>query len=625
MERFTVTGASARALSAVGAAFFALLLFFGAPLFALPDKAKSEPAESGVVATVDEIPDEMKSQDVLVPELDEKAEEPEEKKAESAAPPAPISGVAPAHDAHEITVLKQLSGPRQTVQFFIDSCSKTKYFDAVRTMDFSNMPELNAADRQEYAHELAGILIRLDNFDIDSIPESYDEDECYLWPDHNYKALSLKRHEDGTWKFSASTIADIPSVYAEIRDKKPVFLKDTFWGRLPDWMYNVHFGLLSIQWIILAVFFLAGLLINKLVPFITSRVIVVFTKLRRSKKDFSKKFEWALRPLAYIGTAWVWFAGLKFVSVNPKLLMIAFVVLHPICVIMLMLLLLRLVDIFKFWLQIRLNCSVNKVKSVLVDLSSGVLKFLVISSAVIAIAQIFGISALGIVSGMGIGGIAVALAAQQTIANFFGSMTILLDHPFTVGDYIIVGGIEGVVERIGLRSTVIRTICDSHVVIPNGQLAGDVVDNVGRRHLRRFKAMLGLQYDTPVSHFEAFCAGVRQLIEQRPDTRKDDIRVSVYEFGASSVDIQMICYFTVDNIHDELASRDSLMLDIMRLANALGVSFAFPSQTTYVVPTENLTYPNDEKLHDRDSAEEFGRKIASGIGVTEKTDGDFID
>ena len=587
-----------------------------------PEPALTDPAPDGtapsVVADSSQIPEEMQSKGVFIPaevSVTKVAQAvpgtPESAKDEA----APEAQASPKEvDAHEITVLKQLSGPQQTVRFFLRSCSRSNYPDAIRCMDFSQMPELGRSDRQVYAHQLAAVLIRLDNFSLDGIPEKVQGNECDLWPDHNFKAIKLVRAEDGTWLFGPSSVADIPILYDEIKDKKPVIFNDTFFGKLPDFFFYRFAGILVLQWVIFGIVFLLGLLVAKIIPVVISWIILVCSRIRgKDKHDYSDKFKWALRPLAYLGMAWIWFGGLVSMSIYPKILHVAFVILHPLCVIMLMLMLMRMVDIFRYWLQHRLNTSVNKVKSVLVDLSSGVLKFLVICSAVVAIVQIFGISALGILSGMGIGGVAVALAAQQTISNFFGSMTILLDQPFTVGDYIIVGNIEGVVDRIGLRSTSIKTFYDSYVVIPNGQLATDVVDNMGRRQSRRFKTTLGLQYDTPVPLFEAFVAGVRQLIEQHPVTRKDDIRVSVNDFGASSIDIQMICFFVVSNVHDELRARQALILDIVRLAERLGVSFAFPSQTTYMVPTENLKYPVADQIDDENPAGELGRELARQI------------
>jgi MscS family membrane protein len=572
-----------------------------------------------------DIPDDMKPKKEFVPNKvlatretpappKEPTVAPSEEAADVAPPaPAPAESAEKEIDVHEIVVMKQLSGPRQTVRFFLKACGRSRYDDAVRTMDFSHMPELNKSNRQLYAYRLAAILVRLDNFVVDDIPETFSDNECYLWPDRQYRAISLRRGEDGTWKFSPSTVSDIPSFYQEIKDKKPVFFNNTFLGQLPDFFYKRFAGILVLQWALLGIFFALGILALKITPWGVFWTIRLFTKFGRSQHEYSKRIQSALRPLAYIAMAWTWYAGLLCTSTNPKLLSAAYIILHPLCVVMLTLMLLRVVDIFKLWLQNYLNTAVNRVKSVLVDLSSGVLKFLVICSAVITIIQAFGISAIGILSGMGIGGLAVALAAQQTIANFFGSLTIILDHPFTVGDYIIVGSTEGVVERIGLRSTSIKTFYDSRVVIPNAQLATDVVDNMGRRQSRRFKTTLGLQYNTPAPLFEAFSAGVRRLIELHPDARRDDIRVSVDDFGSSSINIQITCFFMVSDIHDELRARQSLILDIVRLAEKLGVLFAFPSQTSYMIPTESPTYPLASQIKEQTTAVALGKDFAEAI------------
>ena len=120
------------------------------------------------------------------------------------------------------------------------------------------------------------------------------------------------------------------------------------------------------------------------------------------------------------------------------------------------------------------------------------MKIVLVVIGMIMILQSFGFSAVGIISGMGIGGIAIALAAQNTIANLFGSVTVLMDRPFVIGDWIVTNNIEGEVEVVGLRSTRIRTFYNSLVTVPNNVLTTAIIDNMGRRHFRRYKTMLGV-------------------------------------------------------------------------------------------------------------------------------------
>jgi small-conductance mechanosensitive channel len=121
-----------------------------------------------------------------------------------------------------------------------------------------------------------------------------------------------------------------------------------------------------------------------------------------------------------------------------------------------------------------------------------------------------------LLAGLGIGGIAFALAAKDTVENLFGSVTVLVDRPFQVGDWVVIGDQEGTVEEIGFRSMRLRTFYNSRITIPNSLLVKSAVDNLGARRYRRVKCMIGVQYDTPPDRIEAFCEGIRELIRRHP-------------------------------------------------------------------------------------------------------------
>ncbi|MDD3588486.1 MAG: mechanosensitive ion channel, partial [Thermoguttaceae bacterium] len=516
-------------------------------------------------------------------------------------------------DAKAIRSLRQMTDPKSMVKFFLQATHDQDYTDAVLALDFSLLPELTYIEKQNYAYKLYNILCRLDDFSTAAMPDEFSESECCLWPDKDYNAIVLVRHEDGTWRFGPNTVADIPRFFKQIENKVPVFTQQSWLRYFPDWMFHEAFDLAVVQWLILGLFGLAGFVVYRLAPVIFSSVILFVMRFSSVDQSYSQLLRRALRPLADFAMVYIWYLGVTYVQVAPSVIHAAKLIMQPFCVVIMMISMLRFVDIFKAWFRTRLKDSTNKVKNVLVDLSCGVLKCAIICTGCIGIAQIFGFSAVGIVSGMGIGGIAVALAAQQTIANFFGSLTILMDHPFTVGDYIVVNAIEGKVETVGLRSTKIRTFYDSMVFIPNNQLASSTIDNMGHRCFRRYKTTLGLQYDTPVSLLRAFCDGVRRLVEEHPRTRKDDIRVSVHDLGSSAIEIELICYFIVPDINDENQCRESLIMDMLSLAETLGVSFAFPSQTTYMVPAGTTQYPVAEQLKTKEIASGFGRQCADEI------------
>ena len=521
----------------------------------------------------------------------------------------------PAIDANALRVFQRIQNPRALVEFFLESTYKRNYDDALLTMDLSKLPE-DTQDVEKYmlVYHLEQILIRLKHFSIEKIPEEYSNDRYFLWPDKDCEAILLSKQSDGAWKFTSATVANIEKNFKLLENQPPVFVQKGWMKYLPESAFQTFWGLSYVQWFFLLGFFIVGYLVYKLAPILTVYLILMPLRFVKLGENYIELIKRALRPLAYLAMLYIWYYGLVGVHAAPNVIQWAAWIIHPLGIVLTMIFLMRLCDVFAEWLRKHFVRSSNKTGNVLVELTSRCLKCLAFFLCVIAIAQVFGFSALGIISGMGIGGIAVALAAQQTIANFFGSLTILLDRPFTIGDWIVVNGVEGSVESIGLRSTRIRTFYNSLIIIPNSSLATSTIDNMGRRLYRRFKTFIGVEYDTPVELMEAFCGGMRALIESYPNTRKDDIRVCVNEFADSSINILLVCFFIAHSAEEENSARQQLILDIIRLAKRLGVNFAFPSVTQYQIKQDAPTYPLLKEVQNNiDAPSRFGAKLAVEI------------
>jgi MscS family membrane protein len=185
-------------------------------------------------------------------------------------------------------------------------------------------------------------------------------------------------------------------------------------------------------------------------------------------------------------------------------------------------------------------------------------------------------------TGISIGGVAIALAAQDTIKNFFGSIMIFIDKPFQVGDWVTSGEIDGTVEEVGFRSTRIRTFRNSVMYVPNGKIADAVVDNHGLRQYRRFFTTLTITYDTPPELIEEFVKGLQEIVLAHPKTRKDYFNIFFNNLSAYSQDIMFYIFFEVPTWPEELKSRHEILIQIIKLANALEVRFAFPTQTIHM-------------------------------------------
>ena len=198
---------------------------------------------------------------------------------------------------------------------------------------------------------------------------------------------------------------------------------------------------------------------------------------------------------------------------------------------------------------------------------------------VLMIAQSLGADVKAFLAGLGLGGLAFALAAQDTIANLFGSVVVAIDQPFKIGEAVQIGTTIGVVEDIGLRSTKIRTFDKSLVIIPNKTVAAEAITNLSRFTQRRVTQTLGLTYDTTPAQMEEILADLRRILTADEGVDKNAVMVYFNNYGASSLDL-MVVYLTVSpDFIEHLKTRERVNLAFMRAVAARGLSFAFPTQT----------------------------------------------
>lgn len=204
--------------------------------------------------------------------------------------------------------------------------------------------------------------------------------------------------------------------------------------------------------------------------------------------------------------------------------------------------------------------------------------FLVAFGAILIVSQ-FGYSVTALLTGVGIGGIALALAAQKTLEHTFGSVAIGLDQPIRVGDWVKVGDTEGEVESIGLRSTRLRTIERTIVVLPNGRLADMQMENYGVRDRILLKTKLGLRYDTKREQLLRIRGEIERVLTEHPLVWPGRIIVRFGAFGASSLDVDVIAWLTTTDYNVFRAAREEIYLKFLEIIERAGCSFAYPTQT----------------------------------------------
>jgi MscS family membrane protein len=217
-----------------------------------------------------------------------------------------------------------------------------------------------------------------------------------------------------------------------------------------------------------------------------------------------------------------------------------------------------------------------------------------------------GVNVSGLAAGLGLGGLAFALAAKDTVENIFGAVAILIDQPFRVGDNIAMSGLTGTVEHIGLRSTRIRTPENSLVSLPNSKIIASHVDNLGARTSVRVKTILNLPLSTPPSSIEALCGGIRAILESHPLCVRDSIVVHFNEFNQASLGVLIQFNLALQAWSEEQRRKEEIFLAIIRLLGELGLSLAVPIQEISVKTTTSETSSAQKEIDGREAFKRLG-------------------
>ncbi len=242
----------------------------------------------------------------------------------------------------------------------------------------------------------------------------------------------------------------------------------------------------------------------------------------------------------------------------------------------------KIIDIVAYYLYKEAKKAESALDDQLVPLLVKSLRILVVTVGILFILQNLGYNITSLLAGLGLGGLAFALAAQNTVSNLFGSVTIFSDKPFQLGDWISIGDIEGTVEDISFRTTRVRQFDQALVTVPNSQFINTEVINYSAMKKRRINFNLGVTYGTPTGKMEEAVAGIKKIIEEDEKFDHSLYMVRFTEFGAYSLNIFIYCFMKTKDWAESLAIREEFNLKIMRLLEELGVEIAYPSHTIYL-------------------------------------------
>jgi MscS family membrane protein len=525
--------------------------------------------------------------------------------------------------------------PRATIGTFLNAMNDIKRGEperieaAVATLDLSEVSSLVRSERgSDLAWMLLEIMDRTRVVKVDRLPD-HSQGAPYVFQAYERGAVRVSQVADGRWLFDRETVARLPAILDELAGRAkikgkaadeaflPLHLRIR--ARLPEELKRPGFLLENWQWLGILAVIVIGVVLDKLVSLML-RLTVRVWRQRARYEEFREISDQILRPLGLMVMAVIWWLGISLLGLPEEALLILLVAVKFLAGVSGVWAAYRLVDLLGAYLMTRAHRTDSKLDDVLFPLIPRSLKIFVTVVGVVFVAENLNMDISSLLAGLGLGGLAFALAAKDMVQNLFGSITILLDRTFSVGDWIIVDGVEGSVESIGFRSTRIRTFYNSLITLPNSRFITAEVDNMGVRRYRRMKCKLSLTYDTPPDRIEAYCEGVRELVRQHPYMRKDYYHVYFNEFAAASLDVLVYVFWETPDWSTELRERHRFLLDCLRLAHRLGVEFAFPTQTLYM-KGESSPPPSQELS--QAEAFESGRRLAQEVvakttGIGEK-------
>jgi MscS family membrane protein len=475
--------------------------------------------------------------------------------------------------------------PRTTMRGYLRACRDGEYERAAAYLDLSrSKPENRASEGKTLARHFKVIL----DHTVWVYPETLSDDPEGDLDDglpprrdrvetiHSVKGpvdILLERvpREDRVpiWKISASTVAKIPALYKE-------FGYGPLGDLLPEPLFEISFLQIELwQWIGLAAVVVVALVGSWLIAALIARMVRPL--VARFRNQLENRLEQLTIGPVRLGIAMILFyAGSSllalsvpvkaFLSGTAKALVLAAVTW----------LALRLVDIFAIKMEDRLVARGQRTALAVLPLGRRTVKVFLVIIASLALLQNFGFNVTGLLAGLGVGGLAVALAAQETVKNFFGGVALIADQPVRVGDFCRFGDKMGTVEDISLWSTRVRTLDRTVVSIPNGQFVGMQLENYSRRDRIWLHTTVGLHYDTTPDQLRSVLEATRKMLDAHPTVQPNSARVRFAGFAGPSLHIEIFAYILTASLGEFLAVREEIFLQIMDMVSATGCKFAPP-------------------------------------------------
>ncbi len=484
-----------------------------------------------------------------------------------------------------VEVPETMQSARRVMRTLMDALGQNDpkdqdYDQVIPLLDTSQMdPEPGRYAKLGLARHLKAAIDRMELIDYSQISDD-PEGPAFFFPIvSENQPIKISRGEDGIWRFSANTVAQIENLYQIYKDRPVVNIPESE----KPW-YDRELLLGNETWRILALFIVIfGALL-------AGQIVRTFMRVWAAGLERRERAVISVGAQT-IGKTAVPILLLIALNVAIRFLVIEFAVeetvntvIHVIFALLIGYILFRMVDVIVEFLRQVAVKSGSTLNDMLVPIVSTSLRLTVIVLVVLEImTAVSNQPPSTVIAGLGAGGLAVGLAAQDTIKNFFGSVMIYADRPFELGDRIVIDGHDGPVEAVGFRSTRIRTLDGHLVTVPNGEMAYKTIHNVGKRPYIRRVMNIRAAYDTPPEKVRTALAILREVLSNHEGMEEGyPPRVFLHEFLETAINIRAIYWFHPPAYWDYCDFSERLNLEIIEKFDAAGIRFALPAQRLFL-------------------------------------------
>jgi MscS family membrane protein len=478
--------------------------------------------------------------------------------------------------------------PRAGLTRFLELCRTGRFEDAA---EYLELPESRSAEGADLARRLKAVLDEHIWFDLervspdatgdvdDDLPEFVDQLGAIPGQSAVPEPVRMERRDFASgarWVFNGTTVSRIDEWFAALDNRwaiellPPALLEPGF-GELMWWQWLALPVLAVLSWLI---GFVLSRVTGSVLDRLASRTAITWDDVVIERLDGPLTLAWGLAAF---------YALLPFLGLYEPAEVLITRVLKVGLYLVFFWSLLRTVDVIGQYL-LKTEWSIEHPASrSLVPLGGRVVKFAILAMAIVAMLGELGFSVASLITGLGIGGLALALAFQKTGENVFGAFALGVDQPFRVGDFVKIEDFVGTVETIGMRSTRIRTLDRTLVTLPNGRLAEMRLESFSVRDRLRLAATISVVYETTAEQMHAILAGCEKVLREHPRIWPDNVIVRFAAFGPSSLDIEIVCWFMTTDYGEFRSFRQEVFLGFMAVVEQAGSSFAFPTQTLHLV------------------------------------------